>query len=391
MDRRRFLSRSLAGIAAASLAACGDDTTPTPAVAPPAEPPPVTPVPPQPPVLVVYPTPQFLTCDPAFTDYRPAVDASGTRFLFERTPFPNPDKVETILYLLTSNGGGACQAASPFLAVPTTPPATYPYEQTRPDWSWVNDTVAFTGATSSATTATHDVHLVASTGKAPILVPLTGGHIYPIWTSDGKKLVAYNNAPKTALPLPPVSVLIDPSSGVADVPNLNGTNAAGVAVFGGFAAPQPGNPTHIAFAGQPELANWGGATGSAPSYNQDNNYVFVNTYRNEAYSCAPLEPAASIATFDPAYQGRAPYWSPDGQYVVFESSRAGGYALFLANVAEITQGAAPVQLTDETYWAQHAKFLPGGTALVYTCLQQPSAAGTGPRGIALIDISGYLT
>lgn len=388
MDRRRFLSRSLASFGALSLAACGDDVTPPRPPAPPPDPAPV--VPPAPPVLVVYPTPQFITCDPSFTDYRPAVDSTGARFVFERTPYPNPGKIDTKLYIVNSNGGTACQAAAPFLAVPAKPPAQYPHVQTRPDWSWVNDQIAFTGAISTDKDTPNEVHVVASTGTSPRVVPLTGGHIYPIWTSDATQLVAYNNAPKTALPLPPVSVLIDPASGSPAVANLNGNDAAGVAVFGGFAAPQPGNPTRIAFAGQPALANWGGATGSAPAYNQDNNYVFLNSVQNAVYSSAPLEPKASIATFDSVFQGRAPYWSPDGKYIVFESSRAGGYALFLANVAAVAKGAAPVQLTDAGYWAQHAKFLPGGKALVYTCLQQTSATDTGPRGIAVIDISAYL-
>jgi len=94
-----------------------------------------------------------------------------------------------------------------------------------------------------------------------------------------------------------------------------------------------------------------------------------------------------MTTFDPAFQGRAPYWSPDGKYIVFESSRNGGYALFLARVGASTP---PVQVTDSTYWAQHAKFFPGGAKLVFTALQQPNAAGTGPRGIGVIDISSYL-
>jgi Tol biopolymer transport system component len=179
------------------------------------------------------------------------------------------------------------------------------------------------------------------------------------------------------------------------VKNLNGNDASSVPVFGGFAAPQPGNPTRIAFAGQPALSSWGaasspGPTGTAPSYNQDNNYVFLNSAAGGQYTSAPLEPAASISVFDQAYQGRAPYWSPNGQYIVFESSRAGGYALFLANVAKVAQGGKPVQLTDSSYWAQHAKFLPGGTRLVFTALQTPSATNTGPRGIAIIDISAFL-
>lgn len=123
--------------------------------------------------------------------------------------------------------------------------------------------------------------------------------------------------------------------------------------------------------------------------------MFLNAYKGGVFSSAPLESQAGTATFDPSYQGRAPYWSPDGNYVVFESSRAGGYANFLANVAK---GTPPVPHTDAGYWAQHAKFLPYGTtvvpsgkAIVFTALQTPNAAGTGPRGIAILDIASYLS
>jgi hypothetical protein len=329
----------------------------------------------------------FITSDPGYTDYRPAVDATGTKVVFERTPFPNPGTAPTpVLYLATSIGSSNPVVAA-FLTVPTNPPASFPYSQTRPDWSWVTGDVAFSG--SPTDTGTIEAHIVAATGVGTTFVPDTGAHIYPIWSSDGTELVIYNNNSTSALPMPPVTALILPT-GIVVVANLNGLDANGTQVFGGFAAPMPGNPMQIAFAGQPALANWGGASGSSPVYSQDNNYVFVNASNKGVFSSAPLEPGASIATFDSSYQGRAPYWSPDGQYIVFESSRAGGYALFLANVANVASGASPVQLTDSSYWAQHAKFFPSGTSLVFTALQQPSAAGTGARGIATIDISAYL-
>ena len=153
----------------------------------------------------------------------------------------------------------------------------------------------------------------------------------PMWSSDGTRLVLYNDNPETASPFPPVATLIDPLGNVI-YGNLGGKNAVGVPVFTGFAGPMPGNPAMIAFAGQPALANWGIAgtvpPGSEPAYNQDNNYVFLNSLTNGVFTCAPMEPRASIARYDPAFQGRASYWSPDGRYVVFEASRAGGYALF---------------------------------------------------------------
>ncbi len=220
--------------------------------------------------------------------------------------------------------------------------------------------------------------------------PTRSPHIYPIWTSDGTQLIVYNNS-DNAKPVKPVTSLITPTGNVV-VPNLNGRTLANppADMFGGFAAPRPSNPTQIAYAGQPALANWGmpaGQTAPAPVYNQDNNYVFLNTATGGGYTSAPLEAAAPVTNFISAFQGRAPYWSPDGNYVVFESSRAGGYALFLANV---TKGTPAVQLTEPGYWSQHGKFLPGGTSVVFTALQAPSAAGTGPRGIAIIDISAFL-
>jgi hypothetical protein len=69
---------------------------------------------------------------------------------------------------------------------------------------------------------------------------------------------------------------------------------------------------------------------------------------------------------------------------VFESDRAGGYALFLVDTLG---GTAPIQLTEPALQAQHGKFFPGGDRIILTCLQSP--AGTA-RGIAWIDISQFL-
>ena len=90
--------------------------------------------------------------------------------------------------------------------------------------------------------------------------------------------------------------------------------------------------------------------------------------------------------FDKSHQGRAPSWSPDGRYLAFESNRVDGrqYAIFLVNVSA---GSKPVQVTDATYDAQHAKFSPDGKSLIVTAFQTP---GHGPCGIAQLDISGYL-
>ena len=332
---------------------------------------------------------KFITSDPNFTDYRPAVDVTGTQVVFERTPVAQADALTTF-YLATAIFTPT-QAVSPFLKVPANPPPPFPFEQTRPDWSWANNEIAFAGGPSA--TSPLAVHIVPATGTGSRLLAQTEQYIYPIWSSDGTQLIVYNSS-SNASPVKPVTSLITPD-GTVVAANLDGVNANNVAMFGGFAAPKPSNPTFIAYAGQPALAGWAASApaypGTSPEYNQDYNYVFVNAVSSAgAYTSAPLEPAASIATYDPLHQGRAPYWSPDGNYMVFESDRAGGYALFLANVAKVSKGAAPVQLTDPSYAAQHGKFMPGGKAIVLTALQKPSAVGTGPRGIATIDISAFL-
>ncbi|MFO1306267.1 MAG: hypothetical protein U1F54_21280 [Burkholderiales bacterium] len=388
MDRRHFLASMPVLAASVGLTACGDDTTPEQPVLP---------------GLPDLPKPVFITSNPGFTDYRPSPDKTGQNILFERTVHPNPNDANTQLFIIKGVGSGNATVA-PFLTVPANLPPTWPYSQTRPDWSWVTNEVAFSGGPNNQ--GPNQVHLVAGDGVAPRLVADTNAHIYPIWTSDGKQLIVYddnNNVLQPGPPRigPPVTRLIDPDGTVVQS-NMNGLAVNGVQVFGGFAAPKPGNPLQIAFAGQPALAYWGQTPPNplpnplpTPAYNQDNNYVFLNAYRGGVFSSQPLEPSAPVILYDPAHQGRAPYWSPDGNYVVFESSRAGGYALFLANVAK---GTPPVQLTEPNYWAQHAKFLPYGTSvvpsgkgIVFTALQNPNAAGTGPRGIAVLDIASYLT
>jgi hypothetical protein len=369
VDRRQFLKTSFPAVAASfGVTGCfSDDVTPAPAM----------------------PKLNFITSDQNFTDYRPAVDATGTMCVFERTAIKEAGALTT-LYLATGINAPN-PVVTQFLKVPVNPPPPFPFVQTRPDWSWVNNEIAFAGGATA--TSALEVHIVPASGTGSRVVANTVKCIYPMWSSDGTKLVIYNES-ASAQPFPPVATLIDPFGNVI-YPNLGGTDANNVPVFTGFASPMPGNPTMIAFAGQPALANWGATSpvppGTQPSYNQDNNYVFVNTVNSGVFRSAPIEPAASITTYLPAYQGRAPYWAPNGKYFVFESSRAGGYALFLADVAAVAKGAAPVQLTESNYWAQHGKFLPGGNAIVLTALQQPSAAGTGPRGIATIDISKFLS
>lgn len=313
-----------------------------------------------------FPTLNFITSDPAYSDYRPAIDSAGRRIVFERTP---KGSGLTSMYITTF----AEAAAQPF--VQPSELFTGP-SQTRPDWSWQTGQVAMNVAEGDNKAVS--ILITDANGNPLANVPDSKGYVYPTWSPLGTQLIVFNGSAK-AKPNPCTSLInLD---GTVFEANLDGHDANDVPMYGGFATPTPGNAKLIAYAGQPDQV-WGAAI---TGYSQDYNYVFLNSDNGGVYTSAPLESDASIATFDPTHQGRAPVWSPDGKYVAFESDRAGGYAIFLAKIGE---NSAPVQLTNSHYGAQHAKFFPDGSKIILTCLQKPGKAG--PRGIAWIDISQYL-
>ncbi len=310
----------------------------------------------------------FLTGDPAFSDYRPAIDATAQHVVFERTPI-NGDI--TSLYILNLLGG----TPTPFIknggGIFTGP------SQTRPDWSWVTGNVSLNVAKTNKDSIQI---LITDTNGNPLQNVLKSqDYAYPTWSPDGRQLIVDNNS-KNADPHPCTSLIaLDGSVAIA---NLNGHDDNGVPMFAGFAAPTPGNVELIAYAGQPAMT-WGPQ--GTDGYSENYNYVFINVQSSGEFRSAPLEPNASITVYEPVHQGRAPVWSPDGKHIAFESDRAGRYAIFLANVA---QRGDPMQITDAAYGAQHPKFYPDGNRLVLTARQTPNTDG--PRGIAWIDISQYL-
>lgn len=318
-----------------------------------------------------FPRLNFITHDPMESDYRPAVDSSGRHVIFERTPrgggvttlfvtsIDSPHGPEPFIHDL---GGGHISPGP---------------SQTRPDWCWATGRVALNVAASDRSPP----HvMIAEPGGIPLGdVPGSMRWIYPTWSSDGTQLVVMNGTGAGH----PHDSLISPNGNVVQ-PNLSGSDANGAPMYGGFASPRPGNPSLIAYAGQPNTPGWNGA--SPAGYDENRNYVFLNATSDGTFTSAPLEPDAGISRFDRSHQGRAPTWSPDGRYLAFESNRVDGrhYAIFVVNVSA---GSKPMQVTDVTYDAQHAKFFPDGKSLIVTAFQTP---GHGPRGIAQLDISAFL-
>ena len=115
-------------------------------------------------------------------------------------------------------------------------------------------------------------------------------------------------------------------------------------------------PNLIAFAGQPV---------SGSTYNQDENYIYVMDTSELRCADAARVRAPTSGSFNPSYQGRAPWWSPDGKWVVFELNRPsqyeanGLYAIYLYEYGFL--GPAPArQITSTIYNCNHAKWFPTG-------------------------------
>lgn len=214
--------------------------------------------------------------------------------------------------------------------------------------------------------------------------------IYPAWFPSVQRLAVMNNA-ASASPCPNTTV-IEP----------NGTPrpkaVVGSGLWAGMPSVNPLNPNLIVFAGQNVV--------SGGTYNQDQNYIWLVDTSKNPVNPVPLEAGApSSGSFKPKWQGRAPWWSPDGQWVVFESYRAnpppsehknGLYAIFVYQY----QGRIPAaQITDPTWNMNHAKWFPNGfphgpsgskTLVVASYQLGESGQRAWPYGIASLDVSSYV-
>lgn len=271
----------------------------------------------------------WLTTGDGFSDYRPVYSPDGSAVLFERTA---AGAAITQLYLLKLDGS----EPEPFLQ-----DAPEGMSQTRPDWIAGCDDVAFCEGN------TGPIWLASSDGTGAHALPGTEGMIYPCWFADGQSLAVMTNlkAPYTVRISRKGKLIgrLTPDDLYAGMPSVS----------------RQGSPL-LAFPGQP----------ASPPYRQDSNKIYIAT-----------DP--STAHLLDGQQGRAPWWTPDGSMLAFESDRAteSEYAIYLST----PDGTQQVQLTDSRFNAQHAKFSPDGTTIVLAA--QPNGAGPGqPWAIGTIPV-----
>ncbi len=297
----------------------------------------------------------LLPANPSVSDYRPVVNAEGTRVIFERNPTTSPNDIK--LYSLDL----ATRGVQPFIN----------FASTRPDWCWDRSGGQFTSGPVAF--SNNDGIYRVDPGGQPVLLPNTDSMIYPSWYPDcGHLAVDVTGAQVTAE--------IDASTGmVINSPLANET------VWAGFASVNQTNPNLIAFAGQ--------FNAESNYYNQDLNYVWVTDRSTMPPTVAPLDRTApSGPAFQQKFQARAGWWSPDGRWFAFESNRICNeidgqtYAIFIQDAS----GTRPaVQVTDCSWNIQHPKWFPprkDGRTLLIAAVQEPGQ----PFRIATFDVSRFV-
>jgi Tol biopolymer transport system component len=284
------------------------------------------------------------------SDYRPVLNSNAGTVIFERTIGGI-----TKLYSLDLTNQSAPVLAFPGLKA----------ESFRPDWSWVTNDVIFMNTTDG-------IYLSTASGEYSLIAG-TRGMTYPTWYPDGATLAVYNNQTDHPYPVPRTSKM-----------ELTGTVSQQVlannAIWAGFPSVNQTNSNLIAFAGQPVK--------SGSTYNQNKNYIWLTDTSTNPPTVRTLAPAAPLTHFDPNYQGRAPWYSPNGQWIAFESNRfnsSGLYSIFI-QIADGSQTA--VRVTDPRWDAQHTKWYPNGKELVVSILQK---FGVVDRGIASLDVSAFVS
>lgn len=306
---------------------------------------------------IPFADPVFLMTYPAtatYTDYRPVLNSTASTVIFERT-IQGITKLHS-LDLTNPN-------AKPTLFVPGLNAQSF-----RPDWSWQTDQVVFMNTTNG-------VYLASTSGQYN-LIKGTLKMSYPTWYPDGATLAIYNNrAHNPPLPIPRTSKM--DLSGTVLQPVLANDN-----IWAGFPSVNQTNPNQIAFAGQVVI--------SGGTYNQNKNYIWLTDTSTTPPTVRTLAPGAPTHKFDPNFQGRAPWYSPDGKWIAFESNRfnsSGLYSIFI-QIADGSQTA--VRVTDPKWNANHAKWYRNGTELVVAVLQTKGSTNQN-RGIAKLDVSAFVS
>jgi len=284
-----------------------------------------------------FPNYRLVTSDAQFKDFWISFSRDSKSLLFSRGPAEDDSWSLFDLFIVSLDGSAPRRFAK-------TP---FPVAGTRASWSWQNPVVAFTGVTSDERAS---VWLAGPGGSDPRKVAFAGLSeevYYPSWYPDGNSLAVvdfgggFGVLKRIDLESRTVVPLTDPEEILAGMPSVSPDGDL------------------IAFAGQ---LNKG-------PYDQDRNRIWL------------LEENGTVRLLDPD-QGRTPTWSPNGEWVAFESNRGNEedhYAIFVIH----RTGGTARQLTPDELSAFHPVWSPNGRLLAFSA-QLPG--DNEAYGIAIIEV-----
>ena len=266
------------------------------------------------------------TDDKSYIDGRPCFDPSGTLVLFERS------------------GGGLSFAElwTVPLASPGTESTYYSsseHDCFRPAWSWNPDQterqIAFTGLNYPVYTINADPNCFDEQ-KLNVHGHERANLSYPAWYPNSDLLIANYSIHK----------LIKADLAGAFLGVL--TNAE---FSSGMGTVNRADTDTIAYAGQ--------RTRPGVHYNQDNNRIWLQNGSDQPQMVSP-EGSGQI--------GRAPWFTPDGQYIGYENYDADNiYQVWIQELVPVNEPlqVQPVQISVGATPSQHVKFSPDGSTAVW--------------------------
>jgi Tol biopolymer transport system component len=243
---------------------------------------------------------------------------------------------------------------------------------TRSNWllsrSGPREQIAFEGV-SHRGAGDSTIRVVAADGSGLRQVPLPSSvdiPSYPSWFPDGRSLLITDRGPSDPGPHL-VQVAVDSGAVIRTLTSMT-------VIWTGMSAVSH-DGAMLALAAQLPLAG--------QQYTDTSNQIWVQAIGDPATADLGLHQLDAL-------QGRAPDWSPNDRFVMFESSRGcvdGNYAIFI----EAASGEDAVQATDCRLNANHGVWAPDGARFIFFsyAFGNPTAgrcAGGGCRGIAIAPV-----
>lgn len=309
-------------------------------------------------------TVRFITSDLSVVDGRPVFSPDGKHIIFMRQPNNGDQAAPSTLYSVKTTGHNT----TPKLLNIIDPNTNNLFNASRPDWSWCRHKYEIAFDAGNRGIWLYDL----KTEKVKqVLQNVINNNTYiwsyPCWYPDGQHLSITNYNSFTQ---PLWHTLVK-----ANIDTLNSykPTTANVNIWPGQSSVSQQKPKFITFAGQTPANNLPCTCpqGCNPDgYAQDCNQIWITNICTK-----------ELSMIDNG-QGRAPWFSPDGEHIVFESNRANPsfpdrYRLFVYSLKdkELTI------ITSPALNVQHGKWSPDGKSIVFA-----TALTGGAQGIAIVDL-----